>query len=229
MRDKLICIACTLIVLAALAMGCAIAEANPAAAPGEVMYFNLYDFRILQDLLDAERNAYVIDQPMPDIQSGSYYVCATLINEGSGDPDQFGVYLVSGEEYLEALVVDMRSWGLDVTWDYDDAVPESQAQAYVLHIVDQDGEPVPGVAVNFCTDTACTMLQSDGSGTICFDGAPDACHVQLLKAPEGYSFDPDFELYTGKAYGEWRVRICREATGEPDGTDQAQQEEAPGK
>jgi len=37
MRDKLICIACTLTVLAALAMGCAIAEANPAAAPGKVM------------------------------------------------------------------------------------------------------------------------------------------------------------------------------------------------
>ena len=27
----------------------------------------------------------------------------------------------------------------------------------------------------------------------------------------GYSFDPDYELTTGRAYGEWLLRICRDA------------------
>ena len=40
-----------------------------------------------------------------------------------------------------------------------------------------------------------------------FGGAPDVYHVQLLQAPEGFSFDPDFEMYTDAVYGEWVLRI----------------------
>ncbi len=87
-----------------------------------------------------------------------------------------------------------------------DAAP----QAYILRVVDQDGAAVAGLAVNFCTDTACTLLKSDETGTISFAGAPDVYHVQLLKAPEGYSFDPDFEMYTESAYGEWVLCIRKD-------------------
>ncbi len=80
-------------------------------------------------------------------------------------------------------------------------------QAYILHITDQDGAPVPGVYVNFCTDLACFMAQSDETGTVTFDGAPDVYHIQLLKLPEGYSADPGFELYTTPDYGEWELRV----------------------
>ena len=107
----------------------------------------------------------------------------------------------------------MRSWGYEVSWEYGDyAWPEETLpQAYLLHIVDQDGAPVPGVFVTFCTDTACVMQQSDESGTVSFDGAPDVYHVQLIKAPDGYGFDPDFELYTTRTYGEWLLRIRKDA------------------
>ena len=64
--------------------------------------------------------------------------------------------------------------------------------------------------LNFCTDTACVLLKSDENGLIIFEGAPDTYHVQLLKAPEGYSFDPGFELYTPKAYGEWLLRVRKD-------------------
>ena len=43
------------------------------------------------------------------------------------------------------------------------------------------------------------------------DGAEDNYHIQLLKAPEGYSFDPDFEFYTGKKYGQWRLLIRKDS------------------
>ena len=51
---------------------------------------------------------------------------------------------------------------------------------------------------------------SDETGTIRFTGAPDAYHVQLFRAPEGYSFDPGYELNTGRAYGEWLLRVRRD-------------------
>ena len=84
---------------------------------------------------------------------------------------------------------------------------EAELQGYVLHIIDQDGAPVQGVMISFCTDTACTMLQSDVSGTVFFSDAPDVYHVRLLKVPAGYSFDTDFELYTEPVYSEGSVCI----------------------
>ena len=68
---------------------------------------------------------------------------------------------------------------------------------------------MPGVMINFCTDTVCTMLVSGQDGTVSFDGAPDVYHVQLLKAPEGYSFDAEFDMYTDTAFREWVLRIRR--------------------
>ena len=87
---------------------------------------------------------------------------------------------------------------------------ENAPQAYGLHVADQDGAPVPGVYVNFCTDTACVMCFSDEDGLISFDGAPDRYHVQVLKVPEGYSLDEESELYTDPAYGEWTLRLRKD-------------------
>ena len=177
--------------------------------PAVVTYYNYRDIMILQDLLDPERNAYVIDQPMPDPDAGDYYVFGVVAAEGDDLSGAPSVYLIPDEEYIERLAGDMRSWGYDVTWEYGDDHPaeQEQAQAYILHIVDQNGKPVPGMMVNFCTDTTCSLTQSDENGIISFDGGPDVYHIQLLKAPEGYSFDSDFELYTERTYGEWLIRI----------------------
>ena len=181
--------------------------------PTVVTYYNLSDIEILQSLLDPERNAYVIDQPMPDPDTGDYYIFGALVPEDNDLTKAPSVYLIPDEEYIERLAEDLRSRGYDVTWEYGDYIPPEQPwiQSYLLHIVDQNGDPVPGVLVNFCTDTTCSPTQSDENGIISFGGAPDVYHIQLLKAPEGYSFDADFELYTEAEYGEWLLRIRKES------------------
>ena len=91
------------------------------------------------------------------------------------------------------------------------AIPVSGTQdAYILHVIDQDGAPVPDVRVKFCTDLTCMMQKSDETGTVTFAGAPDVYHVELYRVPEGYSFDPEFELVTETTYGEWNLRIRRD-------------------
>ena len=161
----------------------------------------------LADLLDTERGAFVYDAAMPAAQDPEHYACICMAD--IYESTMSGIYVVPGDEYIEELAEEMRSWGYEVSWEYEDnaAVQDVQPQAYILHMKDQKGAPVPGVYVNFCTDTTCTMAISDESGTISFDGAPDTYHVQLLKVPEGYSFDADFELYTDSVYGEWIVRV----------------------
>ncbi len=83
----------------------------------------------------------------------------------------------------------------------DSAVP----QACTLHVTDQYGAPG-----KFCTDTACVLQQADERGIVSFGGAPNAYPVQLLTAPKGYSFDPDFEITTDAVYGERGLRIRRD-------------------
>ena len=88
--------------------------------------------------------------------------------------------------------------------------PESAPQAYVIHVVDQDNNPVGEVAVNFCTDAACVPKESGADGTVTFTGAPDVYHVQIIDAPEGYSWDAESELYTTREYGEWVLRVRKD-------------------
>ena len=74
-------------------------------------------------------------------------------------------------------------------------------------MADQDGRPVEGVSVSFCTDSTCVPKESDESGTITFTGAPEIYHVQIIDAPDGYSWDENYEMYTTREYGEWVLRI----------------------
>ena len=79
-------------------------------------------------------------------------------------------------------------------------------QAYVVRVMDRNGDPVPEVFVNFCTDTACTPCESGDDGVITFTGAPAVYHLQVIDVPDGYSFDGEDEMYTEAVYGEWRLR-----------------------
>ena len=175
-----------------------------------MVYYNYSKIYEIPALLDAERNAYVFDQPMPGADAEEPYVCACLLDaQSDADYDAVAVYLLSGDESVEAFADELRSMGYETTWEYaaDTQTGEPSLEAYLLHVMDQNGNPVSGMMVNFCTDTACVTCTSDENGTVTFDGAPDVYHVQMLKAPEGYSFDADFEMYTDSVYGEWVLRI----------------------
>jgi hypothetical protein len=180
--------------------------------PAEMVYYNLNQIIEIPTLLDAERNAYVFDQPLPGPDEEVQFVYACLVNlEKDTEADAIEVYLIPGEQYVEEVADVFRSWGYELTWEYGESSQDQDApQAYILHIVDQDNVPVAEVSVNFCTDTACVPLESDETGAVTFTGAPDVYHIQLIDVPEGYSFDGDFALYTDRAYGEWLLRIKKD-------------------
>ena len=85
----------------------------------------------------------------------------------------------------------------------------------IVHVLDQDGNPVEGVTVNFCTDVSCVPKESDEDGLITFTGAPDAYHVTVVDAPDGYSWDEDYEMYTARVYASGfcvsgKINRCRQ-------------------
>ena len=163
----------------------------------------------LPTLLDTDCQRYTLDIPMPEAGAESHLVDVCLyefLNPQS--QDVLDVYLIPGEEYLDELYAALLPYGWvpDGENGGNPAAPDA-LQGYILHVVDQYGNPVPRLYANFCTDTACATVVSDEDGTIVFSGAPDVYHVQLLKAPDGYSFDSGFEMYTGREYSEWRLCI----------------------
>ena len=171
--------------------------------------YNMHFYR-LSSLLDSQRSAYLLDVKMPDVDAERHYHYICLADGGSEEGKiLYGVYLISDDAYIEELAEDMRVWGYKITWEYAESLPaeETAPQAYILHISDQDCAPVPGAMVKFYTDTTCILLKADENGIVSFDGAPDAYHVQLLKVPDGYSFDADFEMTTDAAYSEWVITI----------------------
>ncbi len=54
---------------------------------------------------------------------------------------------------------------------------------------DTDGNPVPGVTVQFCSDAACMMGETDETGTAVFQEEEGHYTVHILKAPEEYVVD----------------------------------------
>ena len=184
----------------AMAFGCGIRHSLDAATVSE-MY-------------DPETGAFVCDRPMPSPSDENHIALCLLYNRDLGlqDPDIVELFLISGEAYIGEFVTMLEETGLkNIRWEFADDVPEEDSlQAYILRVLDQYGEPVPGVYVNFCTDTSCTLTQSDGTGTITFEGEPAAYHVQLLKVPGGYSTASGSDFYTRPAYGEWVLRVKKD-------------------
>ena len=82
--------------------------------------------------------------------------------------------------------------------------------AYTVLVVDQAGEPVAGVFVNVCTDTFCMPYQTDQEGRITFTGEKEIYHLKIIKAPEGYGYNPDEEMYIGGDQTEMTLTVQKD-------------------
>lgn len=65
---------------------------------------------------------------------------------------------------------------------------------YLVRFVDAEGNPVPQVFTNVCTDTLCTAYFSDANGEVRFSGAEADYVLHVLQVPEGYAFDATKEI-----------------------------------
>jgi len=73
-----------------------------------------------------------------------------------------------------------------------------EEQTYIVRVVDQNGDPVPEVAIAFCSATGCTNAFTDEEGKCTYKGPAYKYHVTVVEAPDGYSEDFDDDVYTEK-------------------------------
>ena len=184
--------------------------------PADLIYTDMWaGYAGLPDLLDPQRNEYIYEQATQGEDQGVvyHYGYGYLMDKNLGDADLDAIefFLVQDEKYLKEIEQELTASNLhNVTWEYAEEEKGNALQTYIIHVTDQNGNPVAEAAVNFCTDTACRPAESDENGLIIFEGVPDRYHVQLTDLPEGYSWDENFEMYTGTEYGEWTLRVKKD-------------------
>jgi hypothetical protein len=66
-------------------------------------------------------------------------------------------------------------------------VASNDQGVYRVIVSDTDGNMVKGVAVQFCSDTTCTMGKTDENGVAVFEMEEGPAYtIHVLKVPEGY-------------------------------------------
>ena len=75
---------------------------------------------------------------------------------------------------------------------------------YTVKIIDEAGNPVSGVEVQFCTDSGCSPIStaSDADGMIVATQKADAYKVQLTSVPAGYVKDEIYRTFNENNYVE---------------------------
>ena len=92
-----------------------------------------------------------------------------------------------------------------------DAVVENNNGAYRVIVSDQDGNPVKGVVVQFCSDVTCTLAKTDADGLASFDADEGQVYtIHILKAPEGFEKNNE-EFRTLDTYCDTKIVIQKTA------------------
>ena len=73
----------------------------------------------------------------------------------------------------------------------------AKESSFTLSCRGEDGSPVAGGMINFCTDTACSPVLSGEDGNAVFTGAPEEYHVQVVRVPEGWELLGEAEWTAG--------------------------------
>ena len=87
-------------------------------------------------------------------------------------------------------------------------VETNQDSLYRVIVIDEDESPISGVTVQFCSDTACMMGETDETGTAIFQEPQGRYTVHILKAPEEYIADE--AEYTLEAFADLTIYLYRE-------------------
>lgn len=81
---------------------------------------------------------------------------------------------------------------------------------YILHFVDQHGNPVSGVMVQVCDDSTCQLYPTNVTGTVSFTRVPYPYEIHVLMVPDGYTFDVSETFILPEEGGELTVELTKD-------------------
>ena len=164
--------------------------------------------------LTPEADGYSLALPLEAADESGFAVTPLGVYPGGREDElNAGISLVlyPDEAAVESTLRAIRdSYGLKITWSYAQADAEAPLPAeavYTVRVTDENSQPVPGCIVGFCTDAVCMPVMTDAQGVAAFTGAPAAYHLQIVKAPAGYTAAG--ELYADPRGGEYTLTLLQ--------------------
>ncbi len=97
-------------------------------------------------------------------------------------------------EQMQELIEGKKDQNAEEDTQAEAASSGDESQGYRIQVLDENGEPVPDVMVQFCSDTECMMEPTGTDGAASFDVEAGTYTIHILKVPEGYA--EDAEEYT---------------------------------
>ncbi|MBQ2072276.1 MAG: redoxin domain-containing protein, partial [Oscillospiraceae bacterium] len=70
-----------------------------------------------------------------------------------------------------------------------EAAAKEAAGPYQVLVTDEAGDPVPGVTVQFCSDSSCVLGKTGDDGIAAFDSAAGSYTIHIQKVPQGFARD----------------------------------------
>ena len=151
-------------------------ECKALIAEHEVDYLNLMPIDDLDEILEIPGlpTSYFID-------SEGKIMCAPFI----GAPHEMSAY----EKVIDSLLE-----GEEAAVERGTPAAANNEGVYRVIVTDSDGDFVPGVRVQFCSDSMCRMGKTDENGVAVFNAEEGTIYtVHVMKFPEGYV--PNAEEY----------------------------------
>lgn len=91
--------------------------------------------------------------------------------------------------------------------DSGSKIPENPGDVYRVITVDESGDPVKGVTIQFCSDTLCLMGETGDDGIAVFEDQEEGAYTAHVYAvPEGYAED-EKEYDMPETYGDITITI----------------------
>lgn len=78
---------------------------------------------------------------------------------------------------------------------------ENGESVYRVIVTDNEGSPIPGAVVQFCSDSMCMVGETDEEGTAVFENEEGVYTVHILTAPEEYEATEE-EFETAETYSD---------------------------
>ena len=140
---------------------------------------DLFDISGFPTSVFIDSNGRIIGKPVVGAQVDKYEeAIMDLLNRAeAGESD----YAASGNSFTGKLGAVKNSAKA--------AAAPTEGTPYRIICVDENGNPVQGATIQFCSDVQCMMAKTDEDGVAVFDEAPGAYTVHLLKVPAGFAKD----------------------------------------
>ncbi len=135
-------------------------------------------------------------------------VCSPIVGARVDQYEPMVEALLAGDEAAVRTLL-----GEPLADDTEDAqiaayVKTNKDSLYRVIVMDENGNPVPGVMVQFCSDTACMLGETDETGTAVFQEPQGHYTVHILKAPEEYILDG--VEYILEAFADLTIYLVRQ-------------------